>query len=354
MKHPSKDNKELLGSAEWSSPSNIAFIKYWGKKNNQIPANPSLSMTLNNAYTRTSVRAYKTGIGTGLTFKFYFENKKVFFFEKKIATFFAKIKKEMRFHENIEFEIRSVNSFPHSAGIASSASSMSALALCLLSIEEQLQQFKYDTNDFFRKASGLSRLGSGSACRSVYGGFNLWGDSPLVKNSSDEFAIPLEKIHPVFENLHDTILIVDSREKEVSSTAGHRLMNNHPFASMRFLQASNNLEGLLKCLETGNWEDFSKIVENEALTLHSMMLTSSPWFILLKPGTIDIIERIKKFRQKTSLPVTFTLDAGPNIHLIYPSEYFEKIQQFIHNELIIFCENRKFINDYTGHGPVKF
>ena len=342
-----------MASAEWSAPSNIAFIKYWGKKENQIPANASLSMTLSHSVTRTSVNAYSGTKKSGITWSLYFEGKKAPAFEEKLQLFFSRIKGDIELDADLYLEIRTENSFPHSAGIASSASSMAALALCILSIEEQLRRITYTNEEFFRKASRISRLGSGSACRSVYGGYSLWGKIPVIKFSSDKYAIPLTQFHPMFNNLQDTILIVDSRKKEVSSSIGHNLMNDHPFAKERFVQAEENLKTLMHCMEKGDWEGFSGVVENEALSLHSMMLTSNPWYILMKPESLEIINRIKDFRKKSRIHLTFTLDAGPNIHLLYPSDHSEHVKAFINNDLIHLCENKQIINDKIGEGPVK-
>jgi diphosphomevalonate decarboxylase len=348
-----RNSLEYLVGAEWSAPSNIALIKYWGKRENQIPANPSLSMSLSNSCTITSVKAYKQVKKSGLSWAFYFDNKRTVAFEKKIEIFFSRIQGELELDKDLFLEIRSHNTFPHSAGIASSASSMASLALCLLSIEEHLRRITYTHEEFFKKASRLARLGSGSACRSVYGEYSLWGKVDTVKFSSDKYAIALSEPAEIFRNLQDTILIVDSSKKEISSSTGHDLMNFHPFAASRFKQAEENLLSLLQSLKKGNWSEFSVIVENEALSLHAMMLSSSPWFILMKPQTLEIIERIKEFRAQTSIPVTFTLDAGPNVHLIYPYDYSTQLKNFVKTKLTGLCEQNKIIYDKMGFGPVK-
>ena len=342
----------LLARAEWSAPSNIALIKYWGKKEDQVPANASLSMTLSQSITLTSVQAFKGLKKDGITWDFYFDGKKNSAFEEKLQLFFSRIRGDVELGSDIHLEISSQNSFPHAAGIASSASSMAALSLCLLSLEEQLKRITYTQDEFLKKASRISRLGSGSACRSLYGGFSLWGKTGFIKFSSDKYAIPITNFHQLFNDLQDTILIVDSREKEISSSAGHELMNDHPFANKRFIQAEENLKNLLQCLEEGNWEGFSKLVENEALSLHSMMLTSNPWYILMKPHSLEIIKRIKDFRDKNGVQLTFTLDAGPNIHLLYPPENSASIRDFIKSDLVPFCENGQIIDDQMGLGPV--
>lgn len=165
---------------------------------------------------------------------------------------------------------------------------MSALALCFMEMERTFSA--PITDDFFNnKVSFISRLGSGSACRSIEGPLVQWGETSSVEGSSNLFGVKYPyKVHDIFNNFHDTILLVDKGEKQVSSTVGHELMHGHPFASQRFEQAHENLDKLRTILAEGNLNDFIGIVESEALTLHAMMMTSHPYFILMKPNTLSI------------------------------------------------------------------
>src|SRR5690606_1215696 len=160
-------------------------------------------------------------------------------------------------------------------------------------------------------------------------------------------------IHEVFHNFKDTILLVDKGEKQVSSSVGHNLMLNHPFAEQRFVQAQENMTKLIPILSEGNLDAFIQIVESEALSLHAMMLTSMPYFILMKPNTLEIINRIWKYRQETRSHLCFTLDAGANVHLLYPADEAERVVLFIRNELAQFCKNGEFILDEMGYGARK-
>jgi diphosphomevalonate decarboxylase len=127
-------------------------------------------------------------------------------------------------------------------------------------------------------------------------------------------------------------------------------MHNHPYAERRFAQAHENLDKLISFFESGNLEEFIKVVESEALTLHAMMMTSMPYFILMKPNTLQIINAIWNFRNKTKIPVCFTLDAGANVHVLYPENVSEKVLQFIKDELVGFCQNGQYICDEIGNG----
>jgi len=345
------------GAFKWSAPSNIALVKYWGKKENQIPANPSISFTLNNCKTITSLRFSKKETAENFSFDLLFEGKPKEDFKPKIQKFFERVEKYLPFLKDYHFTIDTENTFPHSSGIASSASGMAALAMNLMSLEKELSRsFGTEMTDeyFFQKASFLARLGSGSACRSVKGSVVVWGNHSEIDRSSDLFGVEFpNQIHENFKNYQDTILLVDKGEKQVSSTVGHDLMHNHPYAERRFEQAHENLSKMKTVLESGNLDEFIKIVESEALTLHAMMMTSMPYFILMKPNTLEIINKIWKFRNETKIPVCFTLDAGANVHVLYPENVREKVLEFIKAELVGYCQNSQYICDEIGFGAIK-
>jgi len=341
------------GAISWRSPSNIALIKYWGKRQNQLPQNPSLSFTLDKSFSETSLEyRYRGNKELGVDFKFEKQTNPAF--ESRIKTFLKTASEFLPFINYYDFKIESSNSFPHSSGIASSASSMSALALCLVSMELKLFGTPKDEKSFFQKASFLSRLGSGSASRSVFNGFVVWGKHKNIQGSSDELAIRLnQQFSPKFNSLKDAILITSTGKKKVSSSAGHQLMENHPFAAIRFRQAKDNLQNLLEALKTGDEQMFIRIVENEALSLHAMMMASAEGFTLLNENTWKIIYKIRQYRKEHKVFITFTLDAGPNVHLLYQAKQEKQIFQFIQKELMQFCEKGHWIDDKAGRGPIK-
>ncbi|MES2748765.1 MAG: diphosphomevalonate decarboxylase [Bacteroidota bacterium] len=338
------------GSFEWSAPSNIALVKYWGKKEHQIPANPSISFTLNSCKTITKLDFVKKENLDTFSFDLLFEGQPKDDFKPKIQKFLERIEIYCPFLKNYHFTINTQNTFPHSSGIASSASGMAALSMTIMSLEKELNPTM--TADFFnQKASFLARLGSGSACRSIKGNVIVWGKHADILGSSDLFGVAFPSaIHSIFNTYQDTILLVDKGEKQVSSTVGHDLMHNHSYAEQRFLQAHHNLSAIKSVLENGDVEQFIKIVESEALTLHAMMMTSMPYFILMKPNTLEIINKIWSFRNKTKLQICFTLDAGANVHVLYPSTIKVEIMQFIKDELVGYCQNGQYICDEIGFG----
>ncbi|SDT93372.1 diphosphomevalonate decarboxylase [Polaribacter sp. Hel1_33_78] len=337
-------------SFTWQTPSNIALVKYWGKSNPQIPKNASISFTLNNCHTITRVDFIRKEKSDEVVFNLFFEGKQKDEFKPKIAEFFKRVQSYCPYILEYEMTINSENSFPHSSGIASSASGLSAIAMCLMSLEKELNP-NLSVDKIHKKASFLARLGSGSASRSIEGPLVVWGNHPEIEGSSDLFGIQFPyKVHPFFENYQDVILLVDKGEKQVSSTIGHNLMHKHPFAENRFLQANENLSKMSKILQEGNSKDFINLVESEALTLHAMMLTSNPYFILMKPNTLEIINKVWEYRQENSSNICFTLDAGANVHVLFPENEKENILQFIDNQLSKYCQKNHYICDTVGFG----
>jgi diphosphomevalonate decarboxylase len=340
----------------WRSPSNLAIIKYWGKYGVQLPQNPSISLTLSNAFTEMSL-SYQPKKKEASTIDFAFEGKPNEPFRVKIAQYLTSLHDNLPFLPNYDLKIESHNSFPHSAGIASSASSMSALGLCLTTMERDLAVGKHPKKAesyFLKRASMFARLGSGSACRSVYPVAAVWGKCKEVYGSSDKYAVPYqEDVHPVFHTYRNDILIVSKREKSISSRAGHGLMEQNVYAKGRYAQARTRMTDVLKAMETGDIEKFGTIAEDEAFTLHALMMTSSPSFTLMHPNTLKIIELLRAWRKVMQLPVYFSLDAGPNPHLLYPAHIENEVHAFIQNELLQYCDNQQYIRDKVGMGATK-
>ena len=308
------ENMNEISTVFAQSPSNIAIVKYWGKHGNQLPNNPSISFTLSRCHTDTSIK-FRRNDSDKYTMRFLFEGKESPKFQEKIEKYLIDNQQYFGFLKGLDLEVESSNSFPHSSGIASSAASMSALVLCLLQIEKAVNQDVTPLD--MRKASFLSRLASGSAARSVFPVMSLWGATPSISDSSDDYAVPLaDMVNPVFKTYHDSILIVSNKEKSVSSRVGHSLMNGHPLAEKRYQTARENTEKLL-----------------------------TPPYKLMEPNTLYIIEAVRNFRQETKIPACFTLDAGPNVHLLYPDAYDSQVKSFIKDNLLQYCHDNQCIDD---------
>ena len=294
---------DFQGKVGWASPSNIALVKYWGKKGKQLPQNPSISFTLSECRSETFIEFEKA---EKLGFHFFFEGKENPDFGAKIEKFLLDNQVFFPFVNQLNLKVESRNTFPHSSGIASSP----AMA--------------------------------------------LWGKTEAYEGSSDEYAVSLaDDIHPVFKTYHDSILIVSGETKSVSSRAGHALMEGNPYASARYVQANENIKNLLLALKSGDLDTFINITESEALQLHALMMCSNPSFILMKPNTLNLINEIREFREETKIPLCFTLDAGPNVHLLYPEQEADKVEYYIKNVLADYCDRERWIADRVGDGPKK-
>ena len=175
------------------------------------------------------------------------------------------------------------------------------------------------------------------------------GRHPAVPDSSNFYGVPLKDTHEVFDTYQDSILLIDKGQKPVSSSKGHKLMIDHPYAEARFAQARQNITLLRDVLSQGDLNEFNKIVESEALALHAMMLTSNPYYILMRPNTLSAIERIWYFRASYQHPhLPLPLIAGANIHLLYPEAEKSKVHPFIEEKLRPLCQDGDVLFDHVG------
>ena len=340
----------MNNSVQWISPSNIALIKYWGKRDRQLPQNPSLSFTLKKATTTFNLVWMKKK-GKKPRISFLFKGEKHTVFKQRIKSFIQSIEDECPFLPRYDLHLESFNSFPHSTGMASSASSMSALALCLCSMEKTTQKTLLNDESFTSKAAFLARLASGSATRSLFSPVACWGENSIVPGSSNYRGVEVTGLDPVFDGFKDAILVVDTTVKKLSSSEGHTLMNGHISEKNRYIQARVHFEKLHKAMRCGDLETFVHIVEREAMILHGLLATSSPSFFLLRPASVAIMEKIVHFRTTYGHPVCFTLDAGPNVHLLYPKKISSVVESFIRRDLLPLLPKSHWIDDEVGGVP---
>ena len=346
------------GALTVQAPSNIALVKYWGKHGRQLPRNPNASLTLSVARTVTTLawsppaHPRPDPSPTPRVHLRYAGSTRPAFAER-VARYFAALLPIYPFLGQLEWSVETENTFPHGAGIASSASAMAALATGLVEVErlwfgESLSPL--DAAQRQAKASYLARLGSGSASRSVFAKAAAWGQSASLPESDDLSAVGLDgHLAPAFDDYRDTILLVSAREKAVSSTAGHALMEGHPYAETRYRLAGQRFGRLLDILRAGALDDFCTLVEAEALDLHALMLQSDPPYVLLEPATLAVIREVRAFRQNTGLPVCFTLDAGPNVHLLYPANIATEVDAWLEDTVLPLVPGGR-IDDHVGAG----
>jgi len=292
------------------APSNIAFIKYWGKKNQELklPENASISMTLDdNISTKTTVEFLEDLENDILEINEENQGGKKL---AKVSKFLDIIRKMAGI--NLKAKVISENTFPAGTGLSSSASGFAALALA------GSKAAGLDLKE--KELSILARLGSGSASRSIPSGFVKWLDGDTSETSYSKTIF--EKSH---WDLTDVVAVVSSEIKQISSTDGQKSTGTSPFYDLRLKNLNQKIEKIEKAIAEKNFTEFGKILEADALELHSIMLTSQPSLIYLSPGSIKIMNQVKEWRKK-GLEVYFSLNTGENIHLICKQEDAQKIQ----------------------------
>lgn len=285
------------------APSNIAFIKYWGKEDEvlRIPTNGSVSMNLSNLLTTTTVEFnpnYKEDIITINNQNEENAKSRVIKHLDRVRRL-AKIKYPSAL---LRAKVVSKNNFPTSTGLSSSASGFAALTLAAskalgLSLSE-------------KELSILARLGAGSACRSIPDGFVEW-----LGGETNETSYSVSLYPPEYWDIVDIVAIVSKNKKEKPTTEGQKLAKSSPFFPVRLSKIKERIKLIKKYLKEKNFPLFGELVEQEALELHAIMLTSTPPLIYWLPETISIMHAVQKWR-RDRLQVYFTLNTGQNIHLI--------------------------------------
>ncbi|OGH41633.1 MAG: diphosphomevalonate decarboxylase [Candidatus Levybacteria bacterium RIFCSPLOWO2_02_FULL_36_8b] len=280
------------------APSNIAFIKYWGRKNEvlRLPSNGSISMNLSNLLTTTTVE-----------FNSSFKEDVIIIDDRKEESEGNRAIKHLdriRKIAKIDLKARVVtkNNFPTGTGLSSSASGFAALTVAA-SAAAGLNLSK-------KELSILARQGSGSACRSIPDGFVEWLDGDTNETS---YGISLHTEN--YWDIVDVVAVVSRNKKEVSTTEGQKLASSSPFFKVRKEKIKAKIKLIKKYLKEKDFTKFGELVEAEALELHAIMLTSSPSLIYLLPGSLRIMHLAKKWRQE-GLQVYFTVNTGQDIHLI--------------------------------------
>jgi len=282
---------------------NIALIKYWGDLDPvlHIPANGSISMNLAGMFTRTRV-SFTPGLAQD---RFTLNDKTA---DTPSAQRVSKMLDRLRLMAGIDTRalVESQNNFPTGAGIASSASGFAALALAA----SKAAGLELDEKDLSR----LARTGSGSACRSIPAGFVEWQGGT---NDEDSYAFTLAS--PEHWDLVDCIAVVSQVEKQVSSSEGHALASTSVYQKARVSDAPRRLEICRKAILEHDFEALAEVVELDSNLMHAVMFTSNPPVIYWLPETVRIMQAVQSMR-KTGLPVCYTVDAGPNVHVLCPSE----------------------------------
>jgi diphosphomevalonate decarboxylase len=282
---------------------NIAFIKYWGNRDNtlRLPSNGSISMNLDGLFTRTSVSFQPSLPFDELIINGHEVTGKGL---ERVSAILDLVRAQAGIRDNAE--IISENNFPAGVGIASSAAAFAALALA----SSRAAGLTLSEADLSR----LARRGSGSACRSIPSGFVEWRAGV---RDEDSFAVSIAP--PNHWQLADCVAIVSARHKKTGSTEGHAIAGTSPLQDARVADTPRRLEICRRAILDRDFETFAHIIELDSDIMHAVMMTSNPPLMYWRAATVDIFHAVREWRAD-GLPVAYTVDAGPNVHVLCPLE----------------------------------
>ncbi|MBU1031520.1 diphosphomevalonate decarboxylase [Patescibacteria group bacterium] len=284
------------------APSNIAFTKYWGRKDEvlRLPANGSISMCLSNLFTTTTVE-----------FSPDFQKDEINIDDKgRIIKHLDRIRRLANI--SLKARVATENNFPSGTGLSSSASGFAALTLAAVKAA--------GLNLSQRQLSILARQGSGSACRSIPSGFVEWLDGDTSETSYAKQIFPAS-----YFKIADVVAVVSERKKEVPTSFGMQTTQSSPFMEIRLRRMKEKNKLVKKLIKERGFKEFGEFIEAEAMELHAIMLTQYPPLIYWTPGTLTIMKLVGVWRSE-GLPVYFTINTGQNIHLICEQENVDKVK----------------------------
>ena len=318
------------------APSNIALIKYWGKSDTQSqwPANDSFSMTLSQAHTVCKA-TLKPGIDPEVTLGGSLITAKD---HPKIFAHIARLMKEFQSPEGYGLSIETNNSFPMGCGIASSASGFAALTLATW---EVIRQATKASPRPLEELAHWARLGSGSAGRSLFGGFVGWN-----RGASADSQVLFQAFPKSHWALGDTIAIFSDRPKHISSTKAHESAWSSPLFPPRLAGIGDKLNLLKTAISNRNIDALGRIIEQEALEMHGVMMSSEPPAFYFDQEVSHFLGWLRRWRQNNGIPAYFTMDAGPNVHIISPLEHQEAVAEAIAKDFDV-----RIFKDQIGSGP---
>ena len=292
--------------------TNIALIKYWGKRNEELilPTNSSLSVTLDGFYTKTTVH-FKEDLDKDI---FTLNDEIITGIPYERVTKYLDLFREYSGKKDLYAEVTSFNAVPTAAGFASSASGFAALAAAT---QKALQLNLSD-----EELSRFTRRGSGSACRSIYGGFVEWKMGEK-EDGSDSFAV---QIAPQEHwDIRVAAVVVTAKEKDVSSRVGmKRTVDTSVFYDGWLKSVGQDLNNIKEAIMEKDFEKVGSIAEANCLKMHATTLGANPPFTYWQDTTMTVMETVQALR-KEGIPAYFTIDAGPNVKVLYLPEDEEKV-----------------------------
>lgn len=303
---------------------NIALIKYWGRRDDarNLPLTGSISITLDGLDTRTTV-LFDDGLeGDELVLDGAPATDVA---RARVARHLKALREDARVDAGLHARVVSENSFPASAGLASSASAFSALTVAAygaLGIERTP-----------RELSAIARLGSGSACRSILGGFVEW-----ERGDDDAGSAARQVATADHWDLRDVVLLLHRGEKRVGSTEGHSLARTSPLLQGRLDYVADALPAMRRAILDRDAEVVGELAERDALAMHAVMMTSDPSLLYWEAATLEALHAVRSWRHD-GVPCWFTIDAGPNVHVIVPGDAAEDVAARARDELGLAAED---------------
>lgn len=302
---------------EAKRPSNIALIKYMGKTDTEKnkPTNSSISWTLDHLLTTVTIEENSSGedLWQPLESQYPFVMSETG--RKKYLGHLDRIKKY--YGVKSSFTIRSANNFPADCGIASSASSFAALTEAACTAFSELTGKEVST---FEKAN-LSALGSGSSCRSFLSGWVLWNGNEIQGVDSE------------LKNINHMVVIVGDQAKKVSSSQAHKIVSSSSLFEGRVERAEKRLEDFISNSQNLNWQKLYEISWAEFWDMHALFETSVPSFGYFQPGTVSVLQFVRNHWELKGDGPIVTMDAGPNIHLLWREDQADEAVAFFTNHL---------------------
>lgn len=318
-----------IQKASFRASSDVALVKYWGKKDEalRLPENGSLSMILAGLDTVTTVEFLPSLSQDKITIQGEAEEGEA----KRVTAHLDRVRNLVGVKTFAC--VTSHNTFPKGTGLSSSGSGFAALTYAATTaLGLQLSE---------KELSILARQGSGTACRCVCGGFVEWLDGSTSETSYAHTLFSAE-----YWDIRDVIVIVDEGKKLVSSTTGHQVARSSVFYDARLKHIKQKIIGVKRALETKNFEQLGEFVEAEALEFHSILLTSQPPLIAWYPGTIEVMLAVQQLRVQ-GIPAYFTINTGFNVHVLTLPEYEERVAVFLANQPLV----KKILHAHVGGKP---
>ncbi len=320
-----------MGKATVKAGSDVALVKYWGKKDEvlRLPENGSISMKLAGLETVTTVEFSSSLTDDEVVIGGEIEEGE----ESRVIKHLDRIRDLAGI--KVKAKVVSENNFPKGTGLSSSGSGFAALTLA------GVKAAGLDLTE--KELSILARQGSGTACRCVCGGFVEWKDGETSETSYSETIFPQD-----WWDIRDVVAVVNEGKKQVSSTEGHKAAQSSRFFKVRQEMVNAKLKEVAQALRTKDFTKLGETIEAEALEFHSILLTSTPAMIAWYPGTIEVMKEVLTMRSE-GLEAYFTINTGFNVHVLALPENAVRVKQRLEQLPLV----QKTLEAGVGGAPVE-